>query len=224
MRSTHLLFSRPALGAGLKFMVAALALTTLAPAISAQNSVDQQAPDRVDPGFLDDDAQSPSARSESSEPGELGNKSVEAAARIREIVQRIDPTAEFLPNGVSFRVESVPVTLVYDLNADRMRLISAVSSLGEVDNDMLLRLMQANFDSALDARYAIAQGALWSTFIHPLSSINDEDFVSGLGQTVNLVLTYGSSFASGGVVFGGGDSQVEQNQLIEELQDRTKEI
>ena len=89
---------------------------------------------------------------------------------------------------------------------------------------MLLRLMQANFDSALDARYAIAQGALWSTFIHPLSSINDEDFVSGLGQTVNLVLTYGSSFASGGVVFGGGDSQVEQNQLIEELQDRTKEI
>ncbi len=31
--------------------------------------------------------------------------------------------------------------------------------------------MQANFDTALDARYAIAKGALWSTFIHPLSDL-----------------------------------------------------
>jgi len=39
--------------------------------------------------------------------------------------------------------------------------------------------MQANFDSALDARYAIAKGKLWSAFIHPLSELNEEQFFSG---------------------------------------------
>ncbi len=154
----------------------------------------------------------------------VGNQAVAVAARLRDIVQRIDPGAEFLSNGANFRVETVPVTLVYDINADRMRIVAPVTSINDLEADDLIRLMQANFDSALDARYALAQGVLWSTFIHPLSSLSSDDFGSGLGQTINLVRTYGSSYTSGALVFGGGDSQEEQRQLIEELQDKSKEI
>lgn len=65
--------------------------------------------------------------------------------------------------------------------------ISSRRSAGEE----LLRLLQANFDSALDARYAVARGILWAVYIHPLSALTDREFLPGLGQTVNIVRTYG---------------------------------
>ena len=155
---------------------------------------------------------------------QLGNSAVEAASRLRNIVQRIDPNAELLPNGATFRVQNIPVTLVYDINADRMRLISPASSIEELDAEMLVRLMQANFDTALDSRYALAGGILWATYLHPLSTLSSDQFGSGLGQTINLVATFGSTFTSGAIVFGGGDSTQQQRELIEELQDKSKDI
>jgi len=170
----------------------------------------------------------PQLEGESSEtnpqPALIGNTAVEAAARLRDIVQRIDPGAKLLANGASFRVEGVPVTLVYDINADRMRIMTAAASINDIDTDQLIRLMQANFDSALDARYALAQGVLWSTFIHPLSTLSSDEFGSGLGQTVNLITTFGSSYSSGALIYGGGDSNEQQRVLIEELQDKSKDI
>jgi hypothetical protein len=158
---------------------------------------------------------------EEAQPGDLA---VAAAARLREAVTRIDSGAEFTDNGASFRVGDAAVMLVYDIAADRMRLVSPVADADDVDADRLLRLMQANFDSALDARYAVAHGVLWSVFIHPLSSLTADEFGSGLGQTVNLVVNYGSSYASGALIFGGGDSADEQQQLIEELQEKSRDI
>ncbi|MEM8772192.1 MAG: hypothetical protein AAGD92_11130 [Pseudomonadota bacterium] len=153
-----------------------------------------------------------------------GDPVTAAAARLRAAIQRIDPAAEFFENGANFSVVNTPVTLVYDLAADRMRLVAPVAELASLDEAALMRLMQANFDSALDARYAAARGVLWSTFIHQLSILTPDEFGSGLGQTVNLVQTYGSSYSSGAIVFGGGDSAEEQRELIEELQDKSRDI
>ncbi len=153
-----------------------------------------------------------------------GDEAVAAAARLREAVARIDPDAEFADSGATFHVGPATVILIYDINADRMRLVSPVEEMGTVDAERLMRLMQANFDSALDARYAVAKGVLWSVFIHPLSSLTSDEFGSGLGQTVNLVANYGSSYSSGAFIFGGGDSAEEQQELIEELQEKSRDI
>ena len=51
----------------------------------------------------------------------------------------------------------------------------------KLDPEVYLRLMQANFDSALDARYAVVRGVLWSAFLHPLGSLNDSQFLKGVG-------------------------------------------
>jgi len=155
---------------------------------------------------------------------DIGDPAVAAAAALRETVRRIDPVAEFNQSGATFRVNTVPVTLVYDTNADRMRLLAPVTTLEEIEPEILIRLMQANFESALDARYAIAQGVIWSTYIHPLSSITSDQFGSGLGQTVNLVTTFGSSYTSGALVFGGGDSVNKEGALIEELREKSNDI
>jgi len=78
--------------------------------------------------------------------------------------------------------------------------------------------LQANFDSALDARYAVANGVLWSAYIHPLSSLQDKQFLEAVGQVVNLTSTFGSSYSSGALIFNGGDSkEIQRRDLIDKL-------
>jgi len=138
--------------------------------------------------------------------------------RMGELIARIDENAESIGSGWTFTVEETQVQLIYDTNADRMRLITPVDQAANLDVDGLERLMQANFDSALDARYAIGRGVVWATFIHPLGALTDEEFLSGIGQTVNLAVTYGSTYSSGALVYGGGDSQDRmRRELIDEL-------
>ena len=80
-----------------------------------------------------------------------------------------------------------------------------------------MRLMQANFDSALDARYAVAQGRLWGVFIHPLSPLERDQFLSGIAQTINLARTYGQTYSGGANVFGGGDLNRIYQDLLDDL-------
>jgi hypothetical protein len=138
--------------------------------------------------------------------------------RLGQLINRLDKDARGGDGMWQFSIESVDVTVITDENADRMRIISPVAKGEDLDKDMLYRLMQSNFDSALDARYSIAKGVLWSTFIHPLGSLGDEEFLSALGQVVNLSLSYGTSFSSGALIFRGGDSaEIQQRELIDRL-------
>ena len=105
-----------------------------------------------------------------------------------------------------------------------MRIMIPVNDAAALDPEELMRLMQANFDSALDARYAIANGTLWSTFLHRLSTLTEVDFLSGIGQTINTADSFGTSYSSGEFVFGGGDSgELQRRKLIDELQRRGRE-
>jgi hypothetical protein len=142
---------------------------------------------------------------------------IQAASALLAIVATIDEDMQFTGNGATFTIDDTVVTLVFDINADRMRLFSQIGASDGLSGPQLRRLMQANFDTALDARYAIAQGQLWATFIHPLTSLAQDDFVSALAQTVTLVKTYGTTYSSGGMSFGGGDSNAEIQKLLERL-------
>ena len=66
---------------------------------------------------------------------------------------------------------------------------------------------------------------MWSTFIHPLNPLTDEQFLSGAGQVVNLAETFGTTYSSDGLSYGGGDSEgILERELIEELLKRGEEI
>lgn len=140
--------------------------------------------------------------------------------RMGEIIQRLDPKAIApRPGSWQFKISERPVIIVTDPLHNRMRIMSPVAKVDVLPEDALQRMMQANFDTALDARYAIARGVVWATFIHPLSELHDRQFISGIGQTVNLALTFGKTFSSGAMAFGGGDSRdIIRKKLIEDLQ------
>lgn len=189
--------------------LAALLYCTPVSAIAVAQE-ESPAPTETDPGSEDkapDDAELP--------PTAL------AAGALLAIIASVDEEANIAVNGANFTIDETQVTLVFDLSADRMRLVTPIVPSDSLSEATLKRLMQANFDTALDARYAIAQGQVWSTFIHPLTSLSQEDFISGIAQTVTLARTYGTTYTSGAMSFGGGDSQSELQRLLDRLRDET---
>ena len=146
--------------------------------------------------------------------------------RLDKIVKRLDAEAKNVQGYIwQFKIEKVPVVIVTDEKNDRMRILVAIRSAEDLTPEELNRVMQANFDSALDSRYAIAKDILWSAFVHPLRALHDRQFIEAIGQTVNLAATYGTTFSSGLLMFGGGDSQdIIRRKLIDDLLKKGTEI
>ncbi len=140
--------------------------------------------------------------------------------RLESIIRKLDANAEGVPGFWRFTVAERELLVITDESANRMRIISGVAEVKNIDAERMIRMMQANFDSALDARYAVAKEVLWSVFLHPLATLAERDFVSGVAQVVNLAATYGSTYSSGALTFGGGDS----DELIKELLERANSI
>ncbi|MEM6478332.1 MAG: hypothetical protein AAF841_10605 [Pseudomonadota bacterium] len=141
--------------------------------------------------------------------------------RVAEIALALDPEARIAGNRLGLTISDVPMIIIMDPFADRMRAMVPIRDASAMSAEELSRAMQANFDTALDARYAIAQGRLWAVFIHPLSPLERDQLISGLGQTVNIALSYGTAYSGGALSFGGGDSGA---LLLKELLERGQEL
>ena len=163
---------------------------------------------------------------ESDSPKEL-EQSLEPAMsleRMEQILLALDPDAQANESTFMLSIEDVQVFVVTDVGNDRMRVMAPIRPREGISSDEMTRMMQANFDSALDARYAIAQETLWSVYIHPLAPLQKNQLISGIGQVVNLARTYGTVYSGGALSFGGGDSDGINRELIERLLDQGEEV
>ena len=106
-------------------------------------------------------------------------------------------------NVIEFDVQGMNLILVFDEHADRMRIICPICNRSDCEDDAIEKAMEANFHSALDARYGLSKGVVWSAFIHPMSSLTQELLISGIQQVAVAKATFGSEFTSGFLEFGG---------------------
>ena len=148
---------------------------------------------------------------------EVAPERLETLNRIAQVVAAIDPDAERQGNNWELTIEDTQLLVVTDVTNGRMRIMTPVASADVLPAEALMRLMQANFDSALDARYAIAQNLVWGTFIHSLDDLTTREIASGLLQTKSLRDTFGTTFSSGAMSFGGGDSNAIIADQLEDL-------
>jgi hypothetical protein len=102
--------------------------------------------------------------------------------------------------------EDVQIFVLSDESHDRMRIMAPVGELKTLETRVLQMLLEANYDRALDAKYAMRGFELWSVSVHPLATLAPDDFASFLDQVVRLVKNTGSTYASSDLVFGGGRS------------------
>ena len=97
--------------------------------------------------------------------------------------------------------DEVPIFVFSDDSHDRMRIMAPIGVLDELDPDLMHVLLQANYDRALDARYAMRGNELWALVVHPLATLATDDLPSMFEQLTMLVKNTGSSFASTELVF-----------------------
>ena len=97
--------------------------------------------------------------------------------------------------------DEVPVFVFSDDEHDRMRLMAPIGVVEELDSELLHVLLQANYDRALDARYAMRNKELWAVVVHPLATLATDDLPSLFDQVVMLVKNTGTTFSSTELVF-----------------------
>ena len=115
------------------------------------------------------------------------------------------------PQQTHYNPNPFLLSIVTDYRKDSFKI-------SEVDPSMYSRLLQANFESTLDARYAISNGYIWSVFIHPLESLNEDLLDSGYLQTLTAAQTFGTSYTSGVASFGkGSDPAAAEFAMLQEL-------
>jgi hypothetical protein len=117
-----------------------------------------------------------------------------------------DATDDFRrsPTHWQFIHDGIPMACLTDPGYDRMRFIAPITELSEIDDATKDAVLEANFHTALDARYGSSNGLLFAAFLHPLSSLEDSLARSALDQVASLVHTFGSHFTSGSIEFSDG--------------------
>lgn len=103
------------------------------------------------------------------------------------------------------------VYIITDVNANRMRIMTPVIELKDMKKKEFQTLLEANFDRALDAKYCIFEQYLMTVFTHPLKELTEEQFVDAMKQVVTLAYTYGTTYTSTDMVFGGAAEDKEEN-------------
>lgn len=123
-------------------------------------------------------------------------------ARLEQILKSAEPSTKGGGGQWQMVRDNVPVMILTDESHNRMRVVAPAADVKQVDQQILMKMMEANFSTALDARYAIFKGFVWAAFIHPLDSLRERDLISALRQVTTLVKTTGTSYSSSELQFG----------------------
>lgn len=120
-------------------------------------------------------------------------------AGLTHLVQR----TEHPPNVIwQFQGFGFPIFIQTQESADRMRIVAFITEAKGLGVQDLGALLEANYHTALDARYALTDGNLVAVFLHPFEELSVVAFVSGLYQVMNCANTCGGAFSGGTMVFG----------------------
>jgi len=135
-----------------------------------------------------------------------------------EIITKEADTIVGISGNWQFVYNEIPMLCVTDASNNRMRIIAPITESSNLDEDLLLDSLTANFHSALDVKYAISKGVLWSAFVHPLKELTTEQVESALSQVYLATKTFGTTFSSTELLFGGGNLEEEEEKpKIEKL-------
>ncbi len=110
-----------------------------------------------------------------------------------------------------FKIKDVFFMCVTDTNHNRMRIISPITEAQQLDEKLKSAALVANFHSALDVKYAIADDILWSVFIHPLKELTEGQVRDAVKQVYAANKTFGTTFSSTDLVFPGGSRTQDES-------------
>jgi len=106
-----------------------------------------------------------------------------------------------------FIIKEIRLICLTDELHNRMRFIAPIAKVEDLSSEYIFKSMEANFHTALDARYAISDGVMWSCFIHPLRELGEAQALDALKQVYSSAQTFGSTYSGGSVSFMTNDDR-----------------
>ena len=100
-----------------------------------------------------------------------------------------------------FLIKDRVLVCISDARNNRMRIMSPIIEQKKLSYTDMLKLMEANFHTALDVKYAISDGILWSVYIHPLKELSKDEALSAINQVYTAAVTYGVTYNSTNLTF-----------------------
>lgn len=99
------------------------------------------------------------------------------------------------------------ILVLTDQENNRMRIFTPIVEEKELTPVEMQKMLEANFHSALDAKYAFYEGFAVSVFTHPLAELSQIQLVDALQQVVNLASNFGTSYSSTDLIFKDGEEE-----------------
>src|SRR5215831_17213634 len=141
-------------------------------------------------------------------PGKAEGADIRA---LESFVRSVAPDFTGQPGHWALKKDEVEIAVIGDAAHDRMRVLAPVGDATKLAAAELTTLLDADFDRALDARYATRQGVVWAVYVHPLSSLTKREFESAVSQVVALRKNFGTTFSSTSLVFAPPRSSRESD-------------
>ncbi|MBT8220229.1 MAG: YbjN domain-containing protein [Bacteroidia bacterium] len=105
------------------------------------------------------------------------------------------------PGQWRFKIGEMWLMCITDESFNRMRIITPIIEVGKMESGEMEKCMSANFHSALDVKYCIAEGLLWSAYIHPLKELTPDQIKDAIKQVYTASMTFGTTYNSTDLVF-----------------------
>lgn len=115
-----------------------------------------------------------------------------------------------------FTLEGRPMVALVDEAVNRMRLVAPITAAENLTDEQIQSMLVANFHTTLDGRYAVTNGTVVATFVHPLSSLQENDLQSALRQVAQLAENFGSTYSSGELLLLRPERQPQQQPNSQE--------
>lgn len=101
-----------------------------------------------------------------------------------------------------------------DESNNRMRIFTPIASEEEVTQRVFKIMLEANFHSALDAKYSLYNGFIISVFTHPLKELSEKQLIDALSQVAVLANNFGTTYSSTDLIFGT-DTEAQDKRVNE---------
>lgn len=121
------------------------------------------------------------------------------------IIRSVGDSIQQNQGSWQLKYKEIWVYVVTDANHNRMRIISPIARVEELEDKHYIKSLEANFHTALDIKYAISEGWMWSIFVHPLKELSAHQVKDAFSQVYSGVATFGFTYSSGELLFPGNE-------------------
>ena len=138
-------------------------------------------------------------------------------SKLEDIYTRMSDSIVSRNGNWQFFINKVAMVSITDTNHNRMRIMSPIMEAKHLDSNLMQAALVANFHTALDVKYAVTDGIVWSVFIHPLQELTEHQVEDAVRQVYFANVNFGSSFASTTLTFPPGTSEKDKKAAKETL-------